>query len=504
MQGMAAMIRILSLDDEPQMLDILSLILRRTGCEHLTTNDNYEAWALLHTMPVHLFTQDLMRPEMDGWQFLYCMKADATLSDIPVIIITANTQPASRAKAIDTPHIDAYLAKPFRTQELLGVVRDVLARHYEVEMPADGRLAQGRKYLEDLAGVKSLRDLAAEDVRGALWWALRTPPYPAPGLLLSALVESDNDLRFMAAKALGGADLAPEDTTRLLQALYHEDWNVRWSAALALGRQHEQKAVLPLIVALNDKHYVVRMWAALALGRIGDVQATDALTMSLLDDTISVRQAAVLALGWLRDPQAIDALGTALNDVHDIVRIMATQALSQISNARSVDALRIALDDSNPNVRETAAGTLGRIKDERAIGALLRALHDPVLAVSTSAAKALVYIGGPARAPLLKKLSDRDPQVRQVIIAALRYANDNTIVPLLIDALKNEVSAVRSMAAQTLGNFHDRQAVEEAVPALVATLEDKDFNVAWAAATALRRLGYTSAHPAQRSTHPGN
>ena len=193
-----------------------------------------------------------------------------------------------------------------------------------------------------------------------------------------------------------------------------------------------------------------------------------------------------------------------MNDPHDIVRILGMQILGQISDIRSADALCAALDDSNPNVRKTAADALGRIKDDRAIEALLRALHDPVLAVSMSAAKALVYIGGPARTPLLKKLSDRDPQVRQVIVAALRYAQDTNIIPLLIDALKNEVTIVRSMAAQTLGNFQDRQAVEQAIPALIATLDDEDFNVAWAAATALRRLGYTSAHPARRSPNPGN
>lgn len=499
------MIRILSLDDEPQMLDILSLILRRTGCEHLTTNDVYEAWGLLHTLPIHLFTQDLMRPEVDGWQFLYWMRADATLPDVPTIIITANAQPTSRARAAEDTEVNGYLAKPFRAHELLHIVDKALSQYDVAERPAKSQPLQGsKKYSENLAEVETLHDWDSEEATNALWWALRSPPFPATNLLIEALVEGENDIRFMAAKALGNIDPSCEAITRLLQALYHEDLDVRWSAALALGRQKTPRAVVPLIVALNDTHHVVRMWAALALGKIGDAQAIDPLTMALLDKEVPVREAAVLALGLLHDPRASEALGTAINDTHVIVRIMATQALSQIGDVHCVDALCVALDDSNANIRETAAEALGRIKDTRSIGMLSQALCDSVLSVSTRAAKALVAIGGPARVALFEKLSDPDPRVREVVIAALRYAQDSTIVPLLIDALRNETPTVRSMAAQALGSFHDRQVVDEAITALIATLEDEDFNVAWAAATALRRLGYTSAQPVRRSTKPGN
>ena len=81
------------------------------------------------------------------------MKADAALSDIPVILVTANAQPISYAHANENSQIDAYLAKPFRAQELLDVVDNILSQHHEIHLPRVERQIRGRKYSEDLAEV---------------------------------------------------------------------------------------------------------------------------------------------------------------------------------------------------------------------------------------------------------------------------------------------------------------------------------------------------------------
>ena len=86
------MIRILSLDDESAMLSLLSLIFERKGYEHLSTTNTYETWAMLHTETVDLFTQDLMRPDIEGWEFYQAIRSDETLRALPIIIITARNQ----------------------------------------------------------------------------------------------------------------------------------------------------------------------------------------------------------------------------------------------------------------------------------------------------------------------------------------------------------------------------------------------------------------------------
>jgi HEAT repeat protein len=114
------------------------------------------------------------------------------------------------------------------------------------------------------------------------------------------------------------------------------------------------------------------------------------------------------------------------------------------------------------------------------------------LSVRYYAAQALARIGGVAQMRLVENLNDPEPQVRQAVAAALRHVQDDAIIPQLVAALRDEVPHTRILVAQALGNFHDHEAVKAAIPALVAALRDKDFDVAWAAAMALRRIGYTT------------
>ncbi|HOU11863.1 MAG TPA: HEAT repeat domain-containing protein [Anaerolineae bacterium] len=486
------MIRILSLDDEPQLLDIMSMILKRTDCEHLTTDDPYEAWGLLHTLPFHIITQDLMRPGIDGWQFLDWLKAESPLCDVPVAIITAHAQSQSRTRAAEMGNVAAYLVKPFLSQALIDVVNDILMRHHATTLPAVENntykeLFQRNMPIPEAAMLDTLAPMAR---RTTFWWMLRFGAPPTPGLLLESLADEDADIRYRAALALGETD-SPQVVRQLCAALQHPAWEVRWSAALALKHCRVKEAAPALTAALRDPYPSVRLWATLALGATGDERALDALIAAMQDATPAVRQAAILALAWLHDPRADDILCMAMRDESDVARMLATLALEHVADPVATAALCVALDDSNARVRENAAIVLGRRRDARAMEALLRALHNPALAVRYYAAQALARLGSTAQMRLVENLSDPEPQVRQVVAAALRHVQDEAIIPKLIAALKDEVSHTRILVAQALGNFHGREAIKAAIPALTAALRDKDFDVAWSAAMALRRIGYT-------------
>ncbi len=486
------MIRILSLDDEPQLLDIMSMILKRTDCEHLTTDDPYEAWGLLHTLPFHVITQDLMRPGIDGWQFLDWLKAESPLCDVPVAIITAHAQAQSRTRAAEMGNVAAYLVKPFLSQALVDVVNDVLMRRHGTSLPAVENntykeLFQRNAPIPEASMLDTLEPMAR---RTTFWWMLRFGAPPTPDLLLASLADEDADIRYRAALALGNTD-SPLVVGQLCEALQHPAWEVRWSAALALKHCHAKESAPALTAALRDPHPVVRMWAALALGATDDRRALDALIEAAQDETPAVRQAVMLALEWLHDPRADDILCMAVRDESTVARMLATLALERIADPVATAALCLALDDSNARVRENAATVLGRRRDAHATEALLRALHDSVLPVRYHAAQALARMGSAAQMRLVENLGDPDPQVRQVVAAALRHVQDEAIIPKLIAALKDEVPHTRILVAQALGNFHNREAIKAAIPALIAALRDKDFDVAWSAAMALRRIGYT-------------
>ncbi len=87
-------------------------------------------------------------------------------------------------------------------------------------------------------------------------------------------------------------------TESIIEALHHEDPNVRWEAARALGVIRDPRAVEPLIAALGDRDPDVRRKAALSLGKIRDPKAVEPLlACSVKDENQVVRWAAAWGLG---------------------------------------------------------------------------------------------------------------------------------------------------------------------------------------------------------------
>lgn len=127
------MTQVLSLDDEPQMLDLLCLILERVGYESLGTMDEQEAFSILRTQSIDLFTQDFMRPGPGGCEFLRQMKSKDALRNIPVLGISAGARDmrAKQLKQVGLDidrDLDGYLQKPFRPGDLLDIVESILEK----------------------------------------------------------------------------------------------------------------------------------------------------------------------------------------------------------------------------------------------------------------------------------------------------------------------------------------------------------------------------------------
>ncbi len=120
------MTRILCLDDEPEIIDLLRLIVKPAGYEVLATTSSYEALDILRHQPIDLFTQDFMRPDIDGLKFLQIMKSDAALREIPVLIVAAEMKQAGYDPDRD---LAGYVTKPFSPFELLKAVEAALTRH---------------------------------------------------------------------------------------------------------------------------------------------------------------------------------------------------------------------------------------------------------------------------------------------------------------------------------------------------------------------------------------
>ncbi len=127
------MTRILCLDDDPDTLDLLRLILQRAGYEVLCTASSSEALRLLRTERIDLLTQDFMRPDMDGWTFLRLMKSDESLRAIPVLGISAGPRDfrAEQARRIGFDldrDLAGYVVKPYGPDELIATVAEAVTK----------------------------------------------------------------------------------------------------------------------------------------------------------------------------------------------------------------------------------------------------------------------------------------------------------------------------------------------------------------------------------------
>ncbi len=116
--------KILSVDDEPDMLKLLSMIIReKTPYETVTTNNPLEALELARQGGFDLVIADLKMPGLDGIELLEAIKR--VDEDIPVIIITAYGTVES---AIETMHKGAFdfITKPFRKEQILFTIEKAL------------------------------------------------------------------------------------------------------------------------------------------------------------------------------------------------------------------------------------------------------------------------------------------------------------------------------------------------------------------------------------------
>ena len=114
------MAKILIVDDEPDMLKLLSMILReKTSYEITTTNNPMEAIELVKQGGFDLVISDLKMPGLDGMEIIDAVKKID--EDIPVIIITAFASVESASEAIQKGSFD-FITKPFRKEQILFTI----------------------------------------------------------------------------------------------------------------------------------------------------------------------------------------------------------------------------------------------------------------------------------------------------------------------------------------------------------------------------------------------
>jgi CheY-like chemotaxis protein len=124
---MTEKLRVMIIEDDPDMIELLSLILRRGGYEGVAALGGHEALECLKDEPVDLILLDLMMEDMNGWAVLEAIKANEQLRDIPVLIVSARhhlEDPIQTAAHAD--QFQGYLVKPFVVRNLLTQIDEAL------------------------------------------------------------------------------------------------------------------------------------------------------------------------------------------------------------------------------------------------------------------------------------------------------------------------------------------------------------------------------------------
>ncbi|MCS7251490.1 MAG: response regulator [Anaerolineae bacterium] len=121
------MTRILLIDDDVQLLQMIRMMLERAGYEVFTSAEGADGIEKVRQLQPDLVILDLMMPDIDGFQVLQAIRSDPLISETPVLVLTARAQVVDREAAL-AARADDYLAKPVSQKELLDRVQEVLSR----------------------------------------------------------------------------------------------------------------------------------------------------------------------------------------------------------------------------------------------------------------------------------------------------------------------------------------------------------------------------------------
>lgn len=118
--------KVLVIDDEPEMLNLVKFTLERGGFEVSTCDNGRAAWDAILASKPDLLVLDVMLPGIDGYSLQIKISQDEATKDMPIIVLTA-LEP-SKTLFQKFPQVVGFMTKPFKTEELLEAVQSALAK----------------------------------------------------------------------------------------------------------------------------------------------------------------------------------------------------------------------------------------------------------------------------------------------------------------------------------------------------------------------------------------
>jgi two-component system, OmpR family, response regulator VicR len=121
--------RVLCIEDETEMSQLVEMILSRQGYDVATAATSQSALDQVAAQKPDVILLDLMLPDIDGWEVYEKLKSEDATRDIPVIVVTARAQHSEKTVALKVNQVDDYITKPFAPTQLVESVTQALKKH---------------------------------------------------------------------------------------------------------------------------------------------------------------------------------------------------------------------------------------------------------------------------------------------------------------------------------------------------------------------------------------
>jgi two-component system OmpR family response regulator len=124
--------RILVVDDEPNIVDVVSMALRFQGFEVAAAETGQQALDQVTAFKPHLMVLDVMLPDMEGFDVAERLRGQR--ADVPIVFLTARDATPDKVRGLTTGG-DDYVTKPFSLEELVARIRTILRRTGQIDEP---------------------------------------------------------------------------------------------------------------------------------------------------------------------------------------------------------------------------------------------------------------------------------------------------------------------------------------------------------------------------------
>jgi DNA-binding response OmpR family regulator len=268
---------VLLVDDSPEALGFLTDALEQSGFSVLIATSGPAALAIVERITPDLILLDAVMPDMDGFETCRRLKANAGISQVPVIFMTGLTETEHVVHALESGGVD-YLTKPINIDELRARIRVHLR---------NARSAQSARVALDAAG----RHLLAVKGDGSIHWST-----PQATRLVNAATGSDDGLDIVVAEISGfmrrgGRTLPARDNLLSISHNGHAALQLAFLGTigpdehlfrLTAARQHADDSVLRQHFALTQRESEVLLWIAKGKANrdIGEILGLSARTVN--------------------------------------------------------------------------------------------------------------------------------------------------------------------------------------------------------------------------------